>query len=166
MSKWRIWILNVSEEKKKKKTSTNPKFLIPGSALINIIPNDITFPQKSLENDLRAAPFCLRITNSCLSQFLLSRIKIIHLQFISKYLIGLGPRKKKLFLKLAALRRLIFPKVWKIEPPLSWPLSVWRLYLKKQSICYHLYLGLQGQLTVFNAWKICLSNWHQDTQMG
>ena len=68
--------------------------------------------------------------------------------------------------KEAAVRRLIFPKVWKIEPPLSWPLSVWRLYLKKQSICYHLYLGLQGQLTVFNPRKICLSNWCQDTQMG
>lgn len=152
--------------RKKKKTSTNPKFLIPGSVLINIIPNDITFPQKCLERDLRTAPFFLRMTNYCLSQFLLSRIRIIHLQFISKYMIGLGPRKKKLFLKLAALRRLIFPKGWKIEPPLSWPLSVWRLYLKKQSICYHLYLGLQGQLTVFNPGEMCLSNWHQDTQMG
>lgn len=38
------------KEKKKKKTSTSSKFLIPGSALINIIPNDITFPQKSLES--------------------------------------------------------------------------------------------------------------------
>ena len=123
MSKLKIRILHVSEEKKKK-TSTNPKFLIPGSVLINIIPNDIAFPQKCLERDLRTAPFCLRITNYCLSQFLRSRIRIIHLQFISKYMIGLGPRKKKLFLKLAALRRLIFPKVWKIEPPLSWPLSV------------------------------------------
>lgn len=165
MSKLKIRILHVSEEKKKK-TSTNPKFLIPGSVLINIIPNDIAFRQKCLERDLRTAPFCLRITNYCLSQFLRSRIRIIHLQFISKYMIGLGPRKKKLFLKLAALRRLIFPKVWKIEPPLSWPLSVWRLYLKKQSICYHLYLGLQGQLTVFNPGEMCLSNWHQDTQMG
>lgn len=75
--------------RKKKKTAT--KFLILGSALINIIPNDITFPQKSLERDLRAAPLCLRITNYCLSQFLLSGIKII-----SKYRIGLGPRKKQL----------------------------------------------------------------------
>lgn len=82
--------------KEKKKTSTNTKFLILGSALINIIPNDITFPQKSLERDLRAAPLCLRITNYCLSQFLLSGIKIIHLQFIRKYRIGLGPRKKQL----------------------------------------------------------------------
>ena len=83
--------------KEKKKTSTNSKFLIPGSALINIIPNDITFPKKSLERDLRAAPLSLRITNYCLSHFLLSWIKSIHLKFISKYRIVLGPRVKEAF---------------------------------------------------------------------
>lgn len=54
------------KKKKKKTTSTNSKFLVPGSAPINIIPNDITFPKTSLESDLRAAPLSLRITNYCL----------------------------------------------------------------------------------------------------
>lgn len=81
--------------KKKKKLLTNSTFLMPGSGLINIIPNDITFPKNSLESDLRAEPLSLRITNYCLLHFLLSWIKIIHLQFISKYMIVLGPRVKE-----------------------------------------------------------------------
>lgn len=89
-------MLYVSEGKKKKKTtSTNSKFLIPGRAPMNIIPNDITFPKTSLESDLRAAPLSLRITNYCLLHFLLSWIKIIHLQFISRYIRVLWPRGKE-----------------------------------------------------------------------
>lgn len=80
---------------KGRKTLTNSTLLMPGSALVNIIPNDITFPKPSLESDLRAEPVSLRITNYCLPHFLLSWIKIIQLQFISKYIIVLGPRVKE-----------------------------------------------------------------------
>lgn len=78
-----------------RKTRTNSTFLMPGCALINIIPNDIAFPKPSLESDLRAEPVSLRITNYYLPHFLLSWIKIIQFQFISKYIIVLGPRVRE-----------------------------------------------------------------------
>lgn len=83
--------------RKKKNTCTNSKFLIPGSAPMNIIPNDITFPKTSLESDLGAALLSLRITNYCLLLFLLSWIKIIPLQFISRFIRVLWPRINEAF---------------------------------------------------------------------
>lgn len=44
-------MLYVSEGGKKRKLLTNSTFLKPGRALINIIPNDITFPKNSLESE-------------------------------------------------------------------------------------------------------------------
>lgn len=140
--------------REKKKLLTHSTFLMPGSALINIIPNDITFPENSLESDLRAEPLSLRITNYCLSHFLLSWIKIIHLQLISRSIIVRGPRgKEHLSLVWPALGNPACPRGEKTGSPLPRPLSVWWLYLGKQSNSCPLRLRCSGPDPAFNQGK-------------
>lgn len=114
MCKWRVWILDMSERKGKKKKPTIFKFLLRDSVLLNVIPNHSTSPI-SLSRVTSEQPLSFWITNYCLLYFLLNWIKATHLGTYQKICYNCGAESQRSFSLNCQLQGSgLFSKGWKI----------------------------------------------------